>query len=270
MSPDSGQAREFLIPTTMFDYPTSPTDLRWFGDGRGLGFSGTDSRGAPSVFRLWLETGEWHTTPLTGDEGGNPSIEWNRDGSAFYFKRRGQVNAGIFERAVDGDRDRVVYRSPTPVLNIHSLELSPDRKWLAFQQFTADVNAKTVTKRIIVVDVATGETRKVAEVVRSAADSTDSGESNLVGWAPSGDLLVARRGTGGTGSETLLMPLTGSAPRSVAIPTFPPRRGETPSEIVAKWSPDGKTIGLRRVGRGWETFVIENPLASMRTPTVRR
>jgi Tol biopolymer transport system component len=270
MSPDGGQAREFLIPTTTFDYPTSPNDLRWFGDGRGLGFSGTDSRGAPSVFRLRLETGEWDATPLTGDEGGNPSIEWNRDGSAFYFKRRGQANAGIFERAVDGDTERVVYRSATPVLNIHSLELSPDRKWLAFQQFSPDGAARTMTKRIIVVDVATGETRKVAEVVRSATDSTDAGGSNLVGWAPSGDLLVERRGAGSTGSETLLMPLNGSAPRPVAIPTFPPRRGETPSEVVAKWSPDGKTIVLRRVGRGWETFVIENPLASVRPATTGR
>jgi Tol biopolymer transport system component len=267
MSPDGSQAREFLIPTTTFQYPQSPTDLRWFGDGRGLGFSGTDSRGAPAAFRLRLETGEWHTTPLAGDDDQtNASSEWNRDGSAFYFKRRGSTNAGVFERAIDGEIERAVYRTTESVVNIRSLEISPDRKWLALQQWSVNDNT-TMTKRILAVDVATGEIRTVTEETGGAEARATN---NLLGWAPSGDLLVERRGSGGSGSETLLMPLNGGAPRPVAIPTFAPKRGETPPEIVAKWSPNGQTMVLRRVGRGWETYVIEHPLAAVRATTASR
>jgi Tol biopolymer transport system component len=268
MSPDGSQAREFLIPTTAFQYPQSPTDVRWFGDGRGLGFSGTDSRGASAVFRLRLETGEWHTTPLPEDDAeGSASIEWNRDGSAFYFKRRGFPNAGIFERAVNGETERPVYRSTGRVVNIRSLEISPDRKWLAFQQWSVDdAIDKAMSKRILAVDVATGETRTLVEEPSGPSLQT----ANLLGWAPSGDLLVERRGTGGAGSETLLMPLNGGVHRPIAIPTFASRREETPPEIVAKWSPNGQTMVLRRVGRGWETFVIENPFAATRATTTSR
>jgi Tol biopolymer transport system component len=270
-SPDDEQPREFLIPTTAFQYPQSPTDLRWFGDGRGLGFSGTDSRGAPAVFRLRLDTGEWHTIPLNGDEGIQASIEWNRDGSAFYFKRRGFENAGIFERTVDGDKERPVYRSAMPVLNIRSLEFSPDRKLLAFQQWTTEADAKTITKRILAVDVATGETRTLFEVAGNATESPDSAVPNLVGWSPANELLIERRGTAKTPAETLLVPINGGAPRSIAIPKFGTgRRDETSPDLSAKLSPDGKSIVLVRVSRGWETYVIENPLAGVRATTASR
>jgi Tol biopolymer transport system component len=269
MSADGAQAREFLIPTTSWEYPTSPGDLRWFGDGRGLGFSGIDTRGASAVFRLRWDTGEWDTTPLPVER--NASIEWNRDGSAFYFKRQGSENPGIFERAFNGDTERPVYRSETTVLNIQRLEFSPDRKWLAFQQFTPDDDAKTMTKEIVIVDVATGETRTVLEVTRNATDSNDAGVPDLMGWSPAGELLIERRGSGNAAAETLLVPVNGAAPRSITIPRFAPsRRGEPAPEVNAKLSPDGRSIVLGRRTSGWETLVIENPLAPVRAATASR
>jgi Tol biopolymer transport system component len=82
MSADGGDSREFLIPTTNWEYINTPYDLRWFGDGRGLGFSGLDARGAPVAFRLRLDTGHWDTISLP--ETWRTSIEWNHDGSAVY------------------------------------------------------------------------------------------------------------------------------------------------------------------------------------------
>ena len=260
MSSDGTGIREFLIPTTEFQYPQSPNDVRWFGDGRGLGFSGTDARGVIAAFRLVLETGEWQTVPIPVQDVG-ASIEWNHDGSAFYFKRRG-VDAGIFERAFKGDTERPVYRSATPVLNIGALEFSPDRKWLAFQQLTPLEDGSSVTKRILALDVVSGETRTVLE---GANEPTGGSTLSLVGWGPAGHLLITRRGTGGAADETLLVPVTGGAPRSITMPAFAPARGgETPTEVSAKLSPDGRSIVLGRVSSTLDTFVIENPLATVR------
>jgi Tol biopolymer transport system component len=266
MPASGGAPREFLVPTTTWQYSQSPYDLRWFGDGRGLGFSGHDTRNAPAVFRLTLDTGEWDTIPLPGEQY-RTTIEWNHDGSAFYFARTGAANPGIFERAIDGDAERAVYRSSTRLMNLTRLEFSPDRKWLAFQQWVAGAD-NTITKRIPIVDVATGETRTVLENTRSANNGS---APDLVGWAPSGDLLIHRRGAGPAASETVLMTVTGRMSRPISIPTFAPSGpGQTQPDLVAKWSPDGRTIVLGRVSRGGETFVIENPLAALRPTTASR
>jgi Tol biopolymer transport system component len=266
MPADGGQAREFLIPTTTWEYTQSPYDLRWFGDGRGLGFSGTDTRGVPAVFRLRLETGEWDTIPMAMvDAEFGMRTEWNRDGSAFYFARRMPANAGIFERAVNGDAERLIYRS-TPSM-FRSLEFSPDRKWLAFQQRTTEANYRGKS-RVLIVDIETGETRTVLE---EGSSLNDRWPLNLVGWTPSGSLLVERFGTGGAAPEALLAPVNGGAPRSFAVPSFGSTGTREPQpDLVAKWSPDGRSMVLVRVSRGGEAFVIEHPLAGVRATTVGR
>ena len=270
MSPDGGQIREFVIPTS-FQVPLSPFSLRWFGNGRGLGFLATNSRGAPgpAVFRLLLETGQWDTIPLTSTlEGERTRSEWNRDGSAFYFERR-FLEPGIFERAVNGDAERPIYRFSPSVTIIEPLELSPDRKWLAFQQVTPP-DAKTgtsLTAPILVVDVATGETRTVLEGVIKVGSSYPT----LMGWTPSGDLLVRQPGTGSTAPQFQLVPMNGGTPRSIAIPTFASSGpGDSQANLVARWSPDGRTMVLVRESRVNETFIIENPLAGVRAATVSR
>ena len=264
MPAGGGPAREFLIPTTTWFRDYSPNDLRWFGNGRGLGFSGTDTRGAPAVFRLLLETGEWTTFPLSST-GGPTFTEWNTDGSAFYFGRGRPTE--IVEHAVAGDVERLVYR-PTEPSFIQSLEFSRDRTWLAFVQTT--FSDKEETSRIRVANVKTGETRVLIEEVSSLSDPA---RFQLESWTPSGDLLIERlkwTGTGRSPSDILVVPLNGGAPRSIAIPIISPSGpGESP-DFSAKWSPDGRSMVLGRVSRGSETFVIENPLGAVRGATTGR
>jgi len=267
MSADGSRTREFIIPTSSYDYPSSPSDLHWFGDGRGLGFSGHDTRGGPAVFRLRLETGEWDTIPLSAGEVWNTRTEWNRDGSAFYFSRETSANSGIFERAVNSDAERIVYSPKAPVINIRSLEFSPDRKWLAFREITAE-DKTTGTSRMLVVNVTTGETRTLMADTFSLNGNLGR---NLVGWTPSGDLIVERRETGSSLSETVIVPVNGGPPGSIVIPTVAPSApGETQPSLIAKWSPDGRSMVLGRVSQGSETFVIENPLAAVRATTGSR
>ena len=264
MPAGGGQAREFLIPTTTWFRDYSPNDLHWFGNGRGLGFSGTDTRGAAAVFRLQLETGEWSTIPFPST-GGPTWTEWNTDGRAFYFAA-GQP-AEIFERAVNGGGERLVYRS-TGSTYIQSLEFSPDHKWLAF--FEGQYGRDTEISRIRIADVGTGETRTLIEEVSSLTDPT---RFQLESWTPSGDLLVERiklSPTQVTASETLLVPLNGSAPRPIAIPIISPSGPGQAPDFSAKWSPDGRSMVLGRVARGSETLVIENPLKAVRASTVSR
>ena len=266
MPAGGGEAREFPVPTSYWEYSQSPYDLRWFGNGRGLGFSGHESRRSPAVFRLTLDTGEWDTIPITGQQW-RTSIEWNHDGSTFYFARTSFTNPGIFAQTIDGKSERAVYRLPAPVMNLNRLEFSPDRKWLAFQQWTGGTD-QMITKRIPVVDVATGEMRIVVDAVRGQSDPP---APELVGWAHTGDLVIHQRAGRGATAGTVLMTLTGQVSRSIAVPTFVQNGpAATQQSLIAKWSPDGRTLVLGRVSRGGETFVIENPLAPLRAATASR
>jgi Tol biopolymer transport system component len=263
MSPDGSQAREFLIPTTRWLNPLNPSRVRWFGNGRGLGFSGHQDRGGPAVFRLMLESGQWDTIPLPPGSY-QTSIEWNQDGSAFYFSRE-ITNAGIFERAVNDDTERLVYRS-APFTQPSALEFSPDRKWLAFQTETPPG-----TDTILAVEMATGETRTVLE----RRESSDPSRLTLMGWTPSGDLLVRRRSK--AGSQFEVVPLDGGNPRPIEIPTFA-AIGPTDTDVnsLPKLSPAGRWMALVRANRGvgtyihFETFLIEHPLAAARATTASR
>jgi Tol biopolymer transport system component len=263
MSPDGSQAREFLIPTTRWGNPFHPGQVRWFGDGRGLGFSGQHARGGPAVFRLRLESGEWDTIPLPPGSY-QTSIEWNRDGSAFYFSRS-MTDAGIFERAVNSDTERLVHRAP-PFTQPYSLEFSPDRKWLAFQTETAPDGVT-----ILVVDIATGETRTVLERTRSS----DSSRLTLMGWTPSGDLLVRRRST--AGSQFQVVSVNGGNPRPIEIPSFAAvGPGDTDVNSLPRLSPAGRWMALVRANQGvgtfihFEAFLIEHPLAAVRSTAASR
>lgn len=264
MPADGGQAREFLIPTTVWEYSQSPYDVRWFGNGRGLGFSGHDTRGA-AVFRLVLDTGEWQTIPLSKDTW-NTRIEWNRDGSAFYFMRQSGT-AGIFERAVNADAERIVHHSaPASIVRIRGLQFSPDRRWLAFAERMAQTDG-TGAQRIFVTDVATGDTRTILE---NAVGFNDSSSMNLVSWTPGGDLLVERIRNAAAAPETMIVPVNGGDPRPFTIPRLPTAPGASRQDLIANWSFDGRSMVMSRVNRGWETFVIENPLAGVRTTTASR
>jgi Tol biopolymer transport system component len=237
--------------------------LRWFGNGRGIGFSGADNRGGWAVFRLLLETGDWDAIPLAGGFL-LTRTEWNTDGSAFYVSQS-SANAGIVERAVNGGIERFVYRSTKPRSSIQSLQFSPNRKWLAFWESSFEANK--ATEQILAVDVKTGETRTIIEEVNVGGPRI----LRLQGWTPSGDLLIERaKSTRGAASEVVLLSVNGGAPRPIALPIVSPRGpGEAP-DFSAKWSPDGRSMVLGRVSRGGQTFVIENPLATARAGAASR
>ena len=63
----------------------APSDLRWFGNSSGLGFSGFDAKGERTLFRLTLATAEWKTSTLPAWL--YPGLEWNPDGSRFFYVR---------------------------------------------------------------------------------------------------------------------------------------------------------------------------------------
>jgi Tol biopolymer transport system component len=216
MTPDGQETREFLIPTSSYQNPQSPYDVRWFGNGRGLGFSGVDSRGRKVVFRLTLGTGDWDMTDLPVQSTWS-RIEWNDDGTAFYFARHSSVeaNAGIFERGFTSGVERLVYRLAERG-NMRSLQFSPNRKWLAFLLITGAPEPNSMTGRIMIVDVATLESRTMIEHSVRSSDTNDL--VNLVSWSPNGDLLVWRPGASGAPAETLLLPVNGGAPRAIRSP----------------------------------------------------
>ena len=260
MTADGRQPREFLIPRTSYSGELDPYDLRWFGNGRGLGFSGRDGD-ARFVFSLSLESGEWDVIPVPVKATWT-RIEWNFDGTAFYFVRHrwAEANAGIFERGVKGDAERLVYRLTGPDTGLRSLDFSPDRKLLAFVQIGGD--SITTIVRIMILDVGTGKARTVLE-------GTTPGDLNLtvnlVGWAPTSDLLVWRPGTDGGPAETLLVPVNGGSTRSIAIPALDPFvPGAYQRPPFVNWSPTGGSLALIRESRSAKTFVIENPLAGSR------
>jgi Tol biopolymer transport system component len=215
-----------------------------------------------------LETGEWDITPLAV-RSPYPLIwaEWNHDGSAYYFGRvsldgRNDYDIGIFERLVNGATERLVYRT-APATVLRTLLFSPDRKWLAFKSVTNTDGKTSLPERILVVDVRTGESRVLF------TPPNDVTFLNLLSWTPSGDLLVHQpAGTAGTASEVLLLRVSGGPPRPFAMPSVAP--GEPTSDVIARWSPDGKTMVLGRRSQGGDTFVIENPLAAIRTASASR
>jgi WD40 repeat protein len=150
-----------------------------------------------------------------------------------------------------------------PGTSISGLEFSPDRKWLAFRHVTFE--ASSLPTRIRILNVDTGETRVLLEPVSGSANSNLS-------WTPSGDLLVQRPTGTGASMETVLVPVEGGAPRPFEFPGIAAvATRETPSRgLVAKWSPDGRTLVISRTSQGGETFVIENPLAAVSPTTASR
>ena len=92
---------------------------------------------------------------------------------------------------------------------------------------------------------------------------------DLVGWTPSGDLLVDHRDR----RRRFRNPDRAGQWRRASIHRDPHLRAERAGRrprLVAKWSPNGRSIVLARESRGSETFVIEHPLAAVRATTVSR
>jgi Tol biopolymer transport system component len=253
--PTSGSAREFPIPPSTYQVLYGPSDIRWFGNGLGLGFAGSDAKGQAVVFRLSLSSGQWTTIPRQGS-----GIEWNDDGTAFYFVRVSSAGgSGIFRRSMEGGHEELLYALTTSGATASRLEISPDRRWLAFEQQTT---AKSVDEtQLIVVNLESGERRTVASL--TAASSPDAETLRLSGWSPDGRVLVRHRASGFGPVKWLLVPLDGGAMQPLSV-DVPASTGSAPSMYpLVKWSPDGSSIVFVQHGTSERAFILENPLADL-------
>jgi hypothetical protein len=140
----SGATREYLIPPNAYQSLYGPGSIRWFGNGRGLGFAGSDAKGQDVMFRLSLPSGEWTTIPRRGSSVGT-AIEWNDDGTEFYFARQGNAERnGIVRKNVDNGSEELLYELTTREAFVMDLEISPDRRRLAFQTVRDSVKGSPV------------------------------------------------------------------------------------------------------------------------------
>jgi Tol biopolymer transport system component len=249
--PSSGAAREFPIPPNGYK---NLYDIRWFGNGRGLGVSGVDAKGQALIFRLSLPSGEWTTIPREGSA--YAGIEWNEDGTAFYFVRTRQAERnGVFRKSVEDGREELVYPLPTTDTYTFNLEISPDRHWLAFNQKGINV------AEVVVVHLVSGERRTVASL--TAKSPSDKNLLNFSGWFPDGRVLVQQRASWAEpAAKWLLVPPDGGAaqPWSIGLPAS---TTELPSYPLVKWSPDGSSIAFVHDAGSSRLFIFENPLADL-------
>jgi hypothetical protein len=162
---------------------------------------------------------------------------------------------------MNGDSERLVYR-PQAETGMRALQFSPDRKWLAFQQETS-IGTDTLTMRMMIVDVRTGESRELLEKTINSHDTLHG--MLLRSWSPNGDLLVWRPGTGEALPDWLIVPVNGGAPRAMSIPSFGAGAPSGPADrrrpFEAKWSPTGPSMVIARESRSYRMFVVEDPLA---------
>jgi Tol biopolymer transport system component len=253
-----GAAREYRVPSTRISLFTF--DLRWFGNGQGLGFSGRDTNGSPAVFRLTLATGEWQVLPVNIKTW--TRIEWNHDGSAFYFARNGleQSPAGIYERDIRTGEERAIYVPDDAI--IRTLKFSASRKWLAFSQRFGDPNIGGAVGAVMVLNPATGEHRALTTV-----PEPDSTRLTLA-WAP-GDGAVGVLVTAAGRSELRLASLDGGAVRVLHDVPLPSVSGLPSLSFIAgfDWTSDGRRLAFV-VNETPDSFafIIENPLADVPAP----
>ena len=255
-----GESREFLIPTNQWPISgAGPNDLRWFGDSRGLGFSGLDTRGERTLFRLTLATGEWKTFPVPGIN--RTSIDWNVDGSRYFYGSREATidDRAIVERDVQSDRERIVLRG-----DFLGLRFSPDRRLLALRGTGGQ-------RGIVVVNVETGQ-------ARSALTSADTDSLGVPTWSPNGRALLVQLtenpGTDKQATDLRLIPVDGGEVRRIPLGAeltrlLSGRGAQRPTLRDIVWSPDGRRLAFVLSAQRYETLMIENPLPLGGGPNAR-
>jgi Tol biopolymer transport system component len=273
-----GDPREFPIPRRVAAYAGSgaPYDLRWFGDSSGLGFSDLDAQGQPAIWHLTLATGQWKIRPLPVTR--RTRIEWSADGSKYFYARQLlDGNQGIFERDLETDRERIIYKPSDDWESFRGLSFGPDRRWLAFLTFFR--KGDQFTRRARVVNTETGETRTLIE----EHPVEDGVEFWTPAWLPDGRTLVVPQTIGAmlpragffTLPELRVASLDGDGVRSLAFDVSSVRRQATSAADLGlsihyvAWSPDGKRLAFQLSGFQREALLLENVLAGA-SPTARR
>jgi Tol biopolymer transport system component len=250
-------------------------DVRWFGDGRGLGFSAYDVRGAITLFRLTLASGEWKTFPLPVTN--MTRIEWNTDGSRVFYARGEFVpdDPAIVERDLQSDRERVVFQGNANGFDRYrGLRFSPDRRSLVFRGLGDQ-------QGIVVLDLDTGKSRVLYDKAPGDTYTYTVADSLAVPtWSPDGRaLLVNRTENPRTNKQTTvlrLIPIDGGTVRQIPLGTeltrllSSGRGGQKPTIRDLAWSPAGDRLAFVLSAENMETFVIENPLAGATDTSARK
>jgi Tol biopolymer transport system component len=265
---DGGEPREFPIPTSRYGAAQAPSDLRWFGNSAGLGFSGQDANGDGVLFRLTLPDGEWKTFPLQGKLAHASSttwtrIEWNADGSRYYYARRGSlgVDPAIFERDLQSGGERIVYKGTGMMGIFWSLHFGPDRRSLMFK------SSNGTRHGVGMVDIETGEARVVLDEATGVNLETRIGLGTPT-WSPDGRSVLITR-TQKQVTDLHLIPVAGGEVRRIPLGAELTRLSTSVSAEMASplgniaWSPDGGVLAFVLPSSQFEAWLLENPLATL-------
>jgi Tol biopolymer transport system component len=255
-----GEPREFPIPASNFAHLQELYDLRWFGDSSGLGFSNMGDR---VLLRLTLATGKWTTYPLPVKTW--TRIEWNADGSRYFYARQGfgGDDPAIVERDLQSDRERLVFRGNASDESYRGLRFSPDRRSLAIKGIVD-------SQGIVILDLETGRTRVVYD--KAAGETLTSHSQAVPTWSPRGTALLVDRtenqGTDRQATDLRLIPVDGGEVRRIPLGAEltrllspPGRSAQRPNMHHIDWSPDGGRLAFVLSDSGLDTWVIENPVA---------
>ncbi len=242
LSASGGEARQFQIPK---NYSTDVIgDLRWLPDSSGIGYSGFDEKGNPSLFRLTFANEEWKAFSIPIEWW--TSIEWNFDGSAFIYTKHSfnSDEPGIIEHNLGTGQERYIYTADNSSRGaIRGLKFSQDRKWLTFRK-THTTEEKS---SIMVLEIETGK-------VHTASDRGFS----YPAWSPdAGKILVrGRSGSRSRPRELFVLPASGGAEKRIDIGSLP--KGAELRRL--DWSPDGRRIAYTLLTGQLTTRLMKNPI----------
>jgi Tol biopolymer transport system component len=224
------------------------------------------------LLRLTLATGEWNTYPLPVKTW--TRIEWNTDGSRYFYARQGfgGDDPAIVERDLQSDRERVVFRgNGGSNESYRGLRLSPDRRSLAIKGIVD-------SQGIVILDLETGQTRVVYD--KAAGETLTSDSPAVPTWSPRETALLVDRTenqrTDRQATDLRLIPVDGGEVRRIPLGAEltrllspPGRRAQRPNLHHIDWSPDGGRLAFVLSDSGLETWVIENPLTLAGTLAAR-
>jgi Tol biopolymer transport system component len=234
-------------------------DLRWFGNSAGLGFSGLDANGEGVLFRLTLPTGEWKTFPLQVKSW--TRIEWNADGSRYYYARHGFFGGdpAIVEHDLQSGVERIVYKGTAPKEAFWSLHFGPDRRSLLFKSNSWPRDG------VGVVDIETGQARVVLDEISGPTVETAIYLGTPT-WSPDGRSVLITR-TEKHVTDLRLIPVAGGEVRRIPLGAELTQLSKSASAgfrlalgtIV--WSPDGAVLAFVLDSAQLESWLLENPVA---------
>lgn len=109
----------------------------WYSpDGRSILTAGRDKKRRSGIYMINVKTGDMSTIIQVEPGEHIFSLVWLPNGRAIVYKRynRGKKSVSIFIRDMETARERRLYHSDNSS-ETHHLALSPDGKWLAFNEF---------------------------------------------------------------------------------------------------------------------------------------